>query len=94
MKREKIVWSKHFSKRLRERAITQADVVYCVLHGEIIEDYPNAYPYPACLIHGVTICREAIHIVVGMNEEYVYMVTGYYPSLEKFESDLKTRRVK
>lgn len=24
VKREKIVWSKHFSKKLRERAITQA----------------------------------------------------------------------
>lgn len=94
VKKEKIVWSKHFSKRLREREFSEEDVAYCILHGEIIEDYPEAYPYPACLIYGTTIRGNVFHVVVGMNEDYVYMVTGYFPNLEKFEADLKTRRVK
>ena len=93
VKKEKIAWSKHFSKRLREREFTEEDVVCCIMHGEIIEDYPYAYPYPACLIYGLTIREKVFHVVVGTNEDCVYMITGYFPNLEKFETDLKTRRV-
>lgn len=94
VKEENIVWSMHFSKRLRERDFSEEDVLYCILHGEVIEDYPDAYPYPACLIYGNTIRGDILHVVVGKSEEHVYMVTGYFPNLEKFEADLKTRRVK
>ncbi len=94
VKRGKIVWSKHFSKRLRERDISEEDTIHCILNGEIIEDYPNAYPFPACLVYGTKLDGRVIHVVVATNGVYVYMITDYYPNLEKFEVDMKTRRGK
>ena len=34
-----------------------------VLHGEIIEDYPAAKPYPSCLIYGEIFSGDPVHSV-------------------------------
>lgn len=36
-----------------------------IVNGEIIEEYPNDYPFPSCLILGITIKCRYLHIVVG-----------------------------
>lgn len=33
-----------------------------------------------------------IHIVCGICEEYIYMITAYHPNIDKWENDMKTRR--
>ena len=68
----------HASKRLEQRGILIDDVISCIMTGEIIEEYPNDYPYPSCL--------------VGSNHEQLWIITAYYPSSDKWESDLKTRK--
>ena len=35
-----------------ERDISRLDVFRCIEEGEIIEDYPNAFPYPCSLVFG------------------------------------------
>ena len=77
---------------MQERDISRADVKNCILNGEIIEDYPNDFPYPSCLIFGYTIKEKVIHVVVGSDGEYIYIITAYFPNKEKFEDDLKTRK--
>ena len=37
----KIKWSSHCLERMGERDIMRADVIHCILNGEIIEDYPE-----------------------------------------------------
>lgn len=59
--------------------------------GEIIEQYPEYWLNPACLIFGYSINNKITHIVVGL-DTYVHIVTAYFPTAEKFESDMKTRR--
>ena len=49
-----VKWSTHCLERMQERDILRDDVISCVLRGEIIEDYPNDFPYPGCLIFGYT----------------------------------------
>ena len=49
-----VKWSTHCLERMQERDILRDDVISCVLRGEIIEDYPNDFPYPSCLIFGYT----------------------------------------
>ena len=88
----KIKWSVHCFERMQERDISRADVKNCILNGEIIEDYPNDFPYPSCLIFGYTIKEKVIHVVAGSDGEYVYIITAYFPNKEKFEDDLKTRK--
>ncbi|WP_455649069.1 DUF4258 domain-containing protein [Enterocloster citroniae] len=88
----KIKWAQHCLSRLQERDISIADALNCVNSGEIIEDYPDDFPYPSCLIFGYTINNQIIHVVVGTDKEYAYMITAYFPNTIKFDDDLKTRR--
>jgi len=87
-----INWSAHGLSRLQERGISVRDVILCIEHGEIIEDYPNDFPHPSCLIYGSTVDAQIIHTVAGYDGIYIYIITAYFPSLDKFLPDLKTRR--
>ena len=91
-KGSKIKWSTHCLERMQERDITRVDVKNCLENGEIIEDYPNDFPYPSCLVFGYTINNKVIHVVVGKDSEYIYIITAYFPNTVKFENDLKTRK--
>ena len=90
-KESKVKWSAHASERMMRRGITRRDVLACISGGEIIEQYPDYWLNPACLIFGYAIDGKVIHVVVGV-DEYVHIVTAYYPDSKKFESDMKTRR--
>lgn len=87
----KIKWSSHASARIQQRGISRKDVVNCIMNGEIIEQYPEYWLNPACLILGYSIENKIIHVVVGV-DDYVHIVTAYFPNKEKFESDMKTRK--
>ena len=89
-----IRWTGHILKRLMQRGLFQASVVQAIRSGEIIEQYPDDYPYPSCLLLGTTEAGEALHIVCGIGEGKVWLITAYHPDPDEWESDLKTRRVK
>jgi hypothetical protein len=89
---DNIVWTTHITMRLQERGIFPTDIISCITNGEIIEQYPNDYPNPSCLILGKNSKDEYIHSVIGSNGEKLWFITAYYPTLDKFESDLKTRK--
>lgn len=82
----------HAAKRLEQRGISIMDIMACIHNGEIIEQYPNDYPYPSCLILGISTIKKYLHVVVGTNGETLWIITAYYPDKNKWEEDLKTRR--
>ena len=86
------VWTEHLSLRMRERGIKRADVIACIQNGEIIEQYPDAYPNPACLVFATLADDKPLHVVAGINDSEMFIITVYYPTLDKFESDYKTRK--
>ena len=88
----KIKWSTHAAARIRERGIKRSDVLCCLSDGEVIEDYPEDFPFPSCLVFGHATNGSVIHVVVGYDMEYLYIVTAYIPDNTKFEEDLKTRK--
>lgn len=90
----KIKWSQRCTERMQERDISIKDVKNCIAYGEIIEDYPDDFPTPSCLIFGYTINNKVMHVVVGKDERYIWIITAYYPSTDRFNSDLKTKREK
>ena len=92
IKKNKIRWTNHVIIRLFQRHISQADVERAILNGEIIEVYENDYPYPSCLIYGINLDNEIIHVVCGLNLEEVWIITAYFPDEIEWEKDLKTRR--
>lgn len=86
-----IVWTRHCLNRINQRNILISDVKKVISDGEIIEYYYDDYPYPSCLIIGKSNNR-VIHVVCGMNNNLVYMITAYHPDSEEWEEDMKTRR--
>ena len=92
--KRKIDWTKHCLNRLNQRNILIADIKTAINNGEIIEYYYDDYPYPSCLILGCNVSNKIIHIVCGMSEDTVHMITAYYPDTNKWEEDMKTRRKK
>lgn len=90
--KRKIQWTAHVAQRIQERDISRHDVLNCIRTGEIIEDYPEDYPHPSCLVFGSTVNGATLHVVVGYDFEFIYIITAYYPNILKFEADLKTRK--
>lgn len=91
---EKIHLTLHLLDRLRKRNISVSDVINGIQSGEIIEQYPDDYPHPSCLVFGKSINQKALHIVCGTDGQYLWIITAYYPDIDKWENDLKTRREK
>lgn len=89
---EKIVITLHAVKRLEQRGIRSKDILDCVMSGEIIEQYPEDYPHPSCLILGFCGGKKPLHAVIASNGEQLWIVTAYYPSSEQWENDWKTRK--
>lgn len=77
---ETIEVSGHFVLRSKERGISFSEVKEIILHGSIIEDYPEDYPFPSCLILGKTTASRALHVVVGTDGKRLWLITAYEPS--------------
>jgi hypothetical protein len=57
------------------------EIVYSVIHGEVIETYPTDRPYPSFLIYGNTPDGKPVHSVWAYNEEnqWSVLITVYRP---------------
>jgi hypothetical protein len=68
-------------------------ILVSVFYGEIIEDYPNDWPYPSCLIYGDTFGGEPVHSVWTYNAKnrWAAPITVYRPDPNRW-SDWRTRR--
>ncbi len=91
-KSENIIITLHGQLRLNERGITIDDVMNAINNGDIIEHYPDDFPFPSCLILGLSVQNTYIHIVVSMDEDKIYLITAYIPKSDKWEADFKTRK--
>ena len=89
---DKIKWSLHAMKRLRERKISIDDFINCIKTGEIIEPYPDDYPHPSCLIFGYSTAKQPLHVVIGCDKISIYAITAYHPNPREWELDLRTRK--
>lgn len=89
---ENIEITMHAAKRLEQRGIFIKDIINCIHTGEIIEQYPDDYPYPSCLVLGVSNNQKSLHVVVGSDMKTLWIVTAYFPDSQKWENDLKTRK--
>ena len=87
-------WTNHVMIKLLQRNISQIDIERAILNGEIIEEYENDYPYPSCLIYGINIRGEVLHIVCGSNGKELWIITAYYPDNIEWKEDFKTRKEK
>lgn len=89
---EKIAITKHAKERLQERGIKVDDITHCIITGEIIKQYEDDKPLPSCLILGISTNNKYMHIVLSRSEDFIYLITAYYPDSTQWEADLKIRK--
>ncbi len=89
---EQVRTTYHFIVRLRQRNITIDDTLHGILNGEIIEEYPTDYPYPSCLILGMALNDFYIHVVCGIDNNELWLITAYKPTLSKWADGYKVRK--
>lgn len=87
-----ILLTNHFLEKSKVRNITVDDIQTAIRTGEIIEKYPNDYPYPSCLVLGHSCKGNVLHTVVAPVDGFLWVITAYYPDTVKWESDFKTRK--
>lgn len=89
-----ILWTYHVNMRLGERFIARETIVAASASYEIVEEYPEDKYFPSYLLLGQ---QESVgfHVLLGVDVpgHNVRVVTAYYPDLEEWEADLKTRRI-
>lgn len=89
---ENIEITMHAARLLEQRGILLQDVISCIKTGEIIEQYPNDYPHPSCLVLGMSVNDNYLHVVIGSNLEAIWIITAYFPDSKKWKSDFRTRK--
>lgn len=82
----------HADEEAVDDSLTFEEIYFSVMHGEVIEDYPNDKPYPSSLILGRNFSGEPIHSVWAYNPENLWavLVTVYRPDPERW-GDWKVR---
>ena len=84
--------TEHAAERFRQRGIRISDIRNAVNSGEIIEQYPDDFPFPSCLILGNDRHDNYIHVCMSDEGTASRIITAYYPDLNKWNDDLKTRK--
>ena len=87
-----IVITVHARERMKKRNISYDYLVLALSNGEIIEQYEDDNPYPSCLVLGYTSDNRPLHVVISIGSGVIWGITTYYPTLDKWEDDYKTRK--
>lgn len=88
-----MLWTYHVNLRLGQRFIARETIIAAAESYEIVEEYPQDKYFPSYLLLGRQ-GESAFHVLFGtdVDSQNVRIVTAYYPSVEEWEEDLKTRR--
>jgi len=86
-----IKWTSHALKRIRERNISSKDVISTITNGTAFVHYYDDKPFPSYLIFNGD-KKSPLHVVASTDDETVYIITAYIPTLEEWENDFMTRK--
>jgi len=83
----------HADEEANADGLSFDEIYFSVLHGEIIERYPDDRPFPSCLVFGRTFREDAVHTVWAYVEDtgWAILITVYRPDPRRWE-DWRTRR--
>lgn len=84
--------TEHAAERSRQRGILSRDIRNAVENGEIIEQYPDDFPFPSCLILGKDLAGNSIHVCMSEEGTASRIITAYRPDPEKWSDDFRTRK--
>ncbi|MDX8393317.1 MAG: DUF4258 domain-containing protein [Mariprofundales bacterium] len=77
-------YSLHGDKERMNDMLSLIDVEEALLSGRILEQYPDTGRGESCLVVGFSDKGKPIHIVCGMVESWLILITVYIPKPPKF----------
>ena len=91
MSSTRLIFRVHAIQRMAQRGISVEDVRSILETGQVIEDYPNDFPYPSALVLG-WISGRAMHVVAATTPSEKIVITVYEPDPARWEADWKRRK--
>ena len=82
----------HAMERCRQRGILVKDILHAVETGEIIETYPDDFPFPSCLVCGKSVEGSIIHVCMSDEGESSKIITAYKPDSDRWNEGFKSRK--
>jgi len=85
----------HATQKMFLRNIEENEIIYVLLHGYIIENYKNDFPFPSVLVSGITEGQRQLHIVIAVDKKLhrFYIITTYEPNPQKWIANFTRRKV-
>lgn len=81
----------HALLRSNERGIMPAEIKTALLNAVIVEDYPDDPRGHSCLVWGRTSSGRDLHLVCGITDDMLWIVTVYEPNPEAWETPERRR---
>jgi hypothetical protein len=93
MATNRLIFRLHAVRRMMHRGIQVEDVRQVLAAGDVIEDYPNDYPYPSRLELGFCGARP-LHVVAAENiaGKETIVITVYEPDSAQWDTTFRVRR--
>ena len=88
----RIFMTAHAQARLYERGILRRDSRQAIQTGQIIEYRPDDYRCPSCLVLGCSTAGHFLHVVCGIHEQALWIITAYWPDLEHWDETFTKRK--
>jgi hypothetical protein len=94
MKQRKLIFRLHALSRMSQRGFEPADIHFALDNGTIIEQYPDDFPYPSCLIMAL-IDGRPVHVVAALNDavQETIIVTVYEPDVQIWDNGFTRRKL-
>lgn len=91
---KKLLFLPHAIRQMNkpERMIMTTEVQWVVLHGDVIENYPEDARGHSCLMVGHSQRGRIIHVVCAPKEEYLAIITAYIPNAAEWDESGRQRR--
>lgn len=87
----RFVISAHADQEAADEDIAIAEICEALLHGQVLEVYPDTGRGVSCLILGFA-RDKPIHVVCGWRRETVVIITVYIPKRPKFRDPWRRSR--
>ena len=86
IRRDRIRITDHADEEAQADRLSLEEILSSVLHGEVIENYPDDRPYPSCLVYGDAFSEQPVHSVWAYNHatRWAALITVYRPDPERW----------
>lgn len=86
VRKQQIKISLHAAEEALTERITRAEIGAALLAAQVLEDYPDWWLGPSCLVYGQTQTGRDLHIVASYSELPITIITVYEPRRPKWRT--------